>query len=353
MKKVFAFITLCSMVLTFCSCESTQPATMESPCNTPASDETVVDNFKFPTETETTDFDNESQFENTDSTPVENVATESETSQDDLPILEDVAVDDKLDLTTLDEAGKAELVATTPFLDFDQMWYDIGENKAKASLEYNEKIFQVKVTVLNINTTYFDYRHETAMGTKSFEVHMPTEVLATLTSGTHITVLGELKLYGGYSASLHNAFVVDASLVETKTFDDETIQKAIENYYFNNDGMIDWSMGSGPFFVDNRINFELLTSDTFLTEMDGEWIGKHYVDGYRRQRYITFTSASTADVYEDNEPVYEWSYIFADDLLKFPAKGSNSYEVRKVSDRLVVFYADTIDYVPYWILYKE
>ena len=141
-------------------------------------------------------------------------------------------------------------------------------------------------------------------------------------------------------------------MVETQTFDDETVQNAIDNYSPNNAGKIDWGKGSCPFFIDNRLYFEELTADTFLNEMEGEWFGKEY-SAAEKTRQIVFTSDSTADVSENGGKVYEWKYSFVGNLLKFPESASKNYEVRKVSDRLVVFYAETVDFVPYWILYKE
>ena len=67
---------------------------------------------------------------------------------------------------------------------------------------------------------------------------------------------------------------------------------------------------------------------------------------------VTFTSDSTADVIKGDGDVYEWEYSFSGGYIKFPVKDSNSLEVRKVSDNLIVFYANTVDYVPYWILYR-
>lgn len=253
---------------------------------------------------------------------------------------------------TVPEYSKEELVASTPFLDLDEMWITIDTNQAKAKLTYDQKMFQVKVTVLNIGTDYFDYIFKYNDGiTKSFKVYIPTEELATLTNNSHITVLGKLVISGS-SAYLKDAFVVEDSIVEKQTFDDETVQNAIDNYDPNNAGKIDWEKGSCPFFIDNRMSFEELTADTFLKEMEGEWFGKEY-SAATKTRQIVFTSNSTADVSENGGTVYEWKYSFVGNLLKFPEAASKTYEVRKVSDRLVVFYAETVDYVPYWILYKE
>ena len=97
-------------------------------------------------------------------------------------------------------------------------------------------------------------------------------------------------------------------MVETQTFDDETVQNAIDNYNPNNAGKIDWEKGSCPFFIDNRLYFEELTADTFLSEIEGEWLGKEYVSAATKIRQIVFTSDSTADVCEIGDKVYEWKY---------------------------------------------
>ena len=120
-------------------------------------------------------------------------------------------------------------------------------------------------------------------------------------------VLGKLVISGS-SAYLEDAFVVDDSMVETQTFDDETVQNAIDNYSPNNAGKIDWEKGSCPFFIDNRLYFEELTADTFLSEIEGEWLGKEYVSVATKIRQIVFTSDSTADVCEIGDKVYEWKY---------------------------------------------
>lgn len=270
----------------------------------------------------------------------------------DEPIQQESSSNGTEDTTNVPEYSEEELVASTPFLNLDEMWNTIDTNQAKAKLTYDQKMFQVNVTVLNISTNYFDYMFKYNDGVmKSFKVFMPTETLATLTNNSHITVLGKLVISGS-SAYLEDAFVVDSSNVEQKSFDDETIQKAIDDYNLNNSGKIDWNKGSGPFFIDNRLYFEELTADTFLKEMEGEWFGKEYSNA-RTTRQIVFTSDSTADVSTNGGKVYEWKYSFVGNLLKFPEAASEPYEVRKVSDRLIVFYADTMGYVPYWILYKE
>ena len=250
------------------------------------------------------------------------------------------------------KAKEAELVASTPMLNLDELWYSMYANEASAKMNYDGKMFQVKVTVLNIGTNSFEYIYKDDWGsTHFFEVYLPTETLATLTSGEHITVLGELKLSGS-GASLHNAFIVDDSNSPKLAFDDETVQEAIDNYHPDKHGDIDWNSGSCPFFIDNRQSFEKLTPSTFFGEMEGQWIGREYVGSEDRWSF-EFTSDSTLNASENDSDIYEWRYEFEGESLKFPYNSSKSYEVRKVSDRLIVFYASTIDYVPYWILYKE
>lgn len=252
-----------------------------------------------------------------------------------------------------EESTTAELVASTPFLDLDKLWSDMASNKAKATLSYDQQMFQVKVTVLNISTAYFDYRYKYNGYIKSLRVYLPTETLAELTNGEYITVLGKLVISGS-DAELKDAFVVDDSMVEKQTLDDETVQYIIDNYtpYNPDTKKIDWQKGSCPFLIDNRSSFEKLTAETFLDAMDGEWRGKQYVtveDDWR----ITITSTSTADVTKNGGEVHEWEYGFVEGLLKFPVSANYNYDARKVSDRLIVLYQCTIDYVPYWILYKE
>lgn len=264
------------------------------------------------------------------------------------------ACGEKNDDTQNDKGSSTESISSAPFLDLDLMYNIIENNEAQANLNYNKKMFKVKVTVMNIGTDRFSYRYKNYRGeTKSFDVRMPMEVLATLSNGSHIIVYGKLILSGSY-ASLHDAILVDESNIGEQSFDDATIQDAIANFKpFNSAGNIDWNAGSAPFFVDNRLYFEKLTSETFLNEMSGEWKGKYYSER-NTEYHITFTSDSTASVSKDDKEASEWSYRFSGDMIKFPNNSSvEAREVRKVSDKLVVIYADTIDYVPYWILYKE
>lgn len=249
------------------------------------------------------------------------------------------------------KAKEAELVASTPMLDLDELWYSIYANEANAKMNYDGKMFQVKVTALNIGTDSFEYIYKDAFGSmKYFEVYMPTETLATLTSGENITVLGELRLSGS-SASLHDAFIVDDSNSSKSAFDDETVQEAIDNYWPDKHGNVDWNSGSCPFFIENRLSFMKLDSTNFFSEMEGAWIGTDRMRNSEDEHWdFEFTSDSTVNVTEDGNGPFEWSYTVEGDRLKF---AGDPYEVRKVSDRLVVFYANTIDYVPYWILYKE
>ena len=87
--------------------------------------------------------------------------------------------------------------------------------------------------------------------------------------------------------------------------------------------------------------------------MSGEWKGKYYSEE-NTEYLIIFTSDSTASVSKNGKTASEWSYTFSGDMIKFPNNSSvEAREVRKVSDKLIVIYAETIDYVPYWILYKE
>lgn len=248
-----------------------------------------------------------------------------------------------------------ELIASTPFLHLDELWSAIETNKANAKLTYDKKMFQVRAPVMNIETNFFVYRVNFNGYVRSLEIYMPTETLAALSTDSYITVLGKLVFKGDY-VCLKNAFVVEESMVKVKTFDDETVQNAIDDYTAIEDGVITWKGGSCQFFIDNRWYFEKLTADTFFNEMEGKWFGKYYRPEAIRQ--IVFTSNSTADVSTKEGTVNEWKYGFDGDLLKFSAIADENYEIRKVSDRLVVFYEHTPgiplgDYAPYLILYKE
>ena len=251
------------------------------------------------------------------------------------------------------KAKEAELVASTPMLNLDELWYSMYANEASAKMNYDGKMFQVKVTVLNIGTNSFEYIYKDDWGsTHFFEVYLPTETLATLTSGEHITVLGELKLSSSSSASLHDAFIVDDSNSVQMVVDDETVQEIIDNYYPDKTNPISWDNGSCPFLVENRMSFKQLTESDFLNEAEGQWIGKHYVDT-KESFHIEFTSTSSANITTDENITKDWPCNFTGNTLTFSKASPNEYEVRKLSDKLIVFYADTTDYVPQWILYKE
>lgn len=250
---------------------------------------------------------------------------------------------------------KTKLIETTPDLDLDSMWLTAEGNQALATQTYNKRMYKVKVTVMNISNNYFEYSYRDNFGRiRRIQVYMPTEILATLKNGAHITVLGEFSLLSSISAQITDAFVVDSSNIGEKSFDEATIQEAIANFKpFNSKGNIDWNAGSAPFFVDNRLYFKELTEENFLDVMKGEWYAKQYVTSRRSEYKIIFTSVSTADVSENDGDVYEWTYRLNGNSIKFPSGAGKFYEARMVSDNLVVFYADTIDYVPYWILYKK
>ena len=248
---------------------------------------------------------------------------------------------------------RTELVATTPDLNLDKFWTDISLNKAKAEMDYSQKMFKVKVSVYNIDTDKFSYMYKDGGYTKTVTVYLPTEELAKLINGDKITVLGKLDSLYDSGVSINNAFVVDSRYTEQQTYDEATIKDVIENYNpIGSDGNIHWDIGSSPFFIDNRLTFEEIDSKTFLEVMDGEWIGKEY--SHPKDKWsIIFTSKNTANVSKNNGEIYEWKYKFSGTSLMFPESNRQFYEVRKVADNLIVLYANTIDYVPYWIIYKE
>lgn len=246
-----------------------------------------------------------------------------------------------------------ETIASAPFLNLDVMYEAIQSNQAQAQLTYNDNMYKVKVTVMNIGTSNFSYRYKNYRGeTKVFDVYMPTDVLATLDSGSHIIVYGKLILKGSV-AKLQDAIVVDESNIGEKTFDEQTLQQAIEEFVpFNREGNIDWSSGSAPFFVDNRLYFDKISPEEFLGELSGEWTGIYYSE--RNTKYsLTFKDEKIVTVSKNGGEPYEWEYAFYGDMVRLPDKSVlEPCEVRKVSENLVVFYADTVDYVPYWVLYK-
>ena len=255
--------------------------------------------------------------------------------------------------TEYTQEEKTELVKNTPMLNLDEVFDVISVNEAKAEVNYNQKMFQVKVSAMNIGTDFFEYAYIDGNITRSIKVFMPTEELAKLDNGDKIIVLGELSVSGTYLA-LKNAFVVSSDLVEQVEFDEQTIKDIIEQYNpKGEDGNIHWDIGSSPILIDNRLSFEQLDENTFYEAVkDGEWTTKEYISP-KDSRKIVFTSSTTADVSTNGGKVYEWEYGFSGDKLKFPVKASDKYEVRRVSDNLIVFYAKTVDYVPYWLLYKE
>ncbi len=264
------------------------------------------------------------------------------------------ACGEKNDTTQNDTDSISDSIASASFLDLDLMYNTIQTNQAQAKMQYDGKMFKVKVTVMNIGTNNFTYSFKNYRGeTKNFDIFMPTEVLATLSNGSHIIVFGELVLNGS-SANLQDAIVVDESNIGEKTFDEQTIKAAIENFDpHNSSGNIDWGDDSSAFFIDNRLYFEKITLATFYTEMSGEWKGKYYTE--RNTEYlINFTSNSTAEVSKNGEEASEWNYTFSGGMIKFPNNSAiKPREVRKVSDNVIVIYEYTTDYVPYWILYKE
>lgn len=252
-------------------------------------------------------------------------------------------------------AEQTKLIETTSELNLDSMWLTAEGNQARASQIYTGNMYKVKVRVMNISNNYFEYSYIDAFGrSRRIQVYMPIEILATLNNGDHIMVLGKFNLLSSSSAQITDAFVVDSSNIGTKDFDEATIQEAIANFKpFNSKGNIDWNSGSAPFFVDNRLYFKELNEEIFLNTMTGEWYAREYISSRESEYKIVFTSDSTADVSKNDGDVYEWKYSWNGNTIKFPSGASKYYEARMVSDNLIVFYAETIDYVPYWILYKK
>ena len=252
------------------------------------------------------------------------------------------------------EEERAELVASTELLDLDSYFYEVFNNRAAAEQTYNKKMFMVRVSVMNIKTDRFEYRYASDLffgESRSLEVCLPSEVLATLTNGEKITVLGELIVQSSSTAVLKDAFIVDESYISEKTFDEETVQKVIDDFNFDDsEGNISWDEGSAPFLIENRMSFKKITQSSFIDEMSGKWFAKHYVTP-EEEWSVEFKSDSPATVYKPEETV-EWKYRFEGDNIYFPTSSTECYEVRKVSEKLVVFY-DSSGEVPNWIMYKK
>lgn len=246
---------------------------------------------------------------------------------------------------------RSSLVETSPELYLDILWNSIETNKAKAKTDYEGNTYKIKVKVMNIQTNYFDYSIEYNNNIKTLRVCMSTEELAKLTAGDYITVLGTLTNISG-TPRLLEAFDIEP-YIQIKQYDEEKLKEIINNYGGSgNDGNISWKEGSYPFFIDNRLNFEKIDGNTFNTELTGEWTAKQYVDGDRNTFLISFTSENTANVSKNGSKGYEWKFSIRNNMLYFPESNNEAYEVRKVSENLLVFYAKTNNYVPYWILYK-
>lgn len=243
------------------------------------------------------------------------------------------------------------LVETSPELYLDILWNSIETNKAKAKTTYEGNTYKIKVKVMNIQTNYFDYSMKYNNNIKTLRVCMSTEELDKLTTGDYITVLGTLTNISG-TPQLLDAFNIEP-YVQIKQYDEEDLKEIIKNYGGSgNDGNISWKEGSYPFFIDNRLNFEKIEGNTINNELTGEWYAKQYVDGDRNTFWISFTSENTANISKNDSKVYEWKFSIRNNMLYFPESNNEAYEVRKVSKNLLVFYARTNNYVPYWILYK-
>lgn len=275
---------------------------------------------------------------------------EDSSSSDIVPETVQDTVEDN-SIRNFSEEEKAKLVAETPELNLDDFWFTLDSNKAKAKTNYEGKIYKISLSVMNIETDYFENMTKDNGGVmRSIKVFLPTSELANLSNGQRLTFIGTIELFGN-GINLKDAFV-SSDYESAKTFSDEEIEEAIENYGgTGGDGHIDWTEGSYPFFVENHENFEKVTKENVSSVFNGTWKGKQYTDE-NIVWTVTFTSDSTADVIKGDGDVYEWEYSFSGGYIKFPVKASQSLEVRKVSDNLIVFYANTVDYVPYWILYK-
>lgn len=248
---------------------------------------------------------------------------------------------------------RTELVDKTPVLDLEQLWYDISNNEANAKIKYDSKLYKIKVNVMNIGTDHFSYRRSVNGYTKNIDIYMPTEDLAKLSKDMHITVLGQLNNVTS-SPVLYNAFIADG-YATTKTFNDAELKKQIELFGgTGGDGNVSWDEGSYPYFISNRDRFEKIDSSNFLNELSGTWKAKYYIEE-KKDYKITFKTETTADYsLYDSDKISEWKYKMIEDTLYFPeSRKDTKFEVRKASDNVFIFYTYTVDYVPYWILYKE
>ena len=251
------------------------------------------------------------------------------------------------------KAIRTQLVNDTEMLNMDNLWLDISNNEANAKLKYDAKLYKVKVSVMNISTDYFEYSARNSAGyIRSIKVYMPTDELAKLNNDMHITVLGQLNNVTS-SPTLYNAFIVD-NYTTAKSFDDGELKQKIEQFGgTGGDGKVSWTEGSYPYFINNRDNFEKIAGRDFFNELSGTWKAKYYIED-KKEYKITFKTDSTADYSEyDSDKINEWKYKIVDDTLYFPASRDTKFEVRKASENVIIFYTYTIDYVPYWILYKE
>ena len=83
--------------------------------------------------------------------------------------VENIEVDNSI--RNLSEEEKTKLVAETPELDLDNFWFTLDSNKAKAKTNYEGKIYKISLSVMNIETDYFENMTKEYEGAKLIRIN--------------------------------------------------------------------------------------------------------------------------------------------------------------------------------------
>ena len=234
-------------------------------------------------------------------------------------------------------------------VDLAELFSIAENNEAKAVQQYEGKLGKVVVNAMNIRENYFDYTTAEYGGMKSIMVYLPTSVLAELSNGEQIQVVGQLANINSSGFSVINAFIID-NYVPNVSFTDEEIADSIEQFGDDGDGHITWSEGSFPFFMNNRLLFTLVEgSEAESLLCSTKWNAKYYAQPELKITLTFKEDGSLIETEDGHENKWDWKIAGG---LEFPTGTRRNYEIRKVNDNTLVFYQNDAQYSPEWVLYK-
>ena len=221
-----------------------------------------------------------------------------------------------------------------------------------------------------------------------FHAYLPADALISLTEGDTISLVGEIT-YCGAEEQLRQYPDTDpeAALEElddgeepetyTRTYlnlrnvylqeeapfvlDPDELKTMIDTFGdLGEDGVLQLSDGSFPWFIDNRESFTRLTAKQINTTLPEEtWNAKYYLEPDKELSVTFFPDGTTTNTLNSDQlEFWYWESTNNTDMLsegflhtRTGDSKASGYEVRQVTEDVLVLYLIGSS-IPSWILYK-